>query len=577
MHKQRKALSFSALAVSLALLVTACGGAGKENQNSTNASTTVAQATATSAPADPFEKYEKPVELTACRVLVPSFMKFDEGENENNNWWTRTLQEQLGIKLNFAWTAPNWGDPLEQKINVAMATDDLPDIIPIYTSYFMKLAKAGKLADLTDAYNKYASPYLKEVMALEDSAGYKAGVVNGKLYGLGDAGGLKSSIQMVWLREDWLKKMNLQPPKTFDELKKIAKAFVENDPDRNGKNDTTGLTAHKLLFSGTGDMHGFFNMFNAYPDTWIEKDGKLVYGGIQPEIKDALKELAQWYKEGLLAKDFAIKDTNKEIVQDVASGKTGMIIGGDRFPNGGSGRDFKKNFPDADWICVPMPSRDGKPVKVRTAPKVGDFFMINAKAKNPEALIKMANLYLQCGSLDNQPKWLTTNEHNTTKGGNPSFWNMPVRISDPRVEWASAQKTRDAVKANDPSKLTTTGQKQMFDQMKSWTTEGKNGKQFDLNWSIYKIFWFEGGAELSDKTIKAGNVMVNRNYGYETDAMAKNGTSWKNKYEEHYIKAIVSGNVDQEFDNFVKYFNANGGETAVKEINEWYAERNKKK
>ncbi len=112
---------------------------------------------------DPFGKYPEPIEITACRVKT-SWMGFDEGEDENNNWWSRTYLEQLNIKLNVVWTAPNWGEPLETKITTCIATDDLPDLMPVYGSIAQRLAMADKIIDVKDIIDKYASPKVKEYL-----------------------------------------------------------------------------------------------------------------------------------------------------------------------------------------------------------------------------------------------------------------------------------------------------------------------------------------------------------------------------------------------------------------------------
>lgn len=54
---------------------------------------------------------------------------------------------------------------------------------------------------------------------------------------------------MLWIRQDWLDRLGLKPPKTVDDLEAIAKAFVENDPDGNSKRDTIGLASSTGLYN----------------------------------------------------------------------------------------------------------------------------------------------------------------------------------------------------------------------------------------------------------------------------------------------------------------------------------------
>jgi multiple sugar transport system substrate-binding protein len=46
---------------------------------------------------------------------------------------------------------------------------------------------------------------------------------------------------VLLIRSDWLSKLNLQAPKTWDDVVSVAKAFTTQDPDGNGKADTYGL------------------------------------------------------------------------------------------------------------------------------------------------------------------------------------------------------------------------------------------------------------------------------------------------------------------------------------------------
>ena len=118
----------------------------------------------------------------------------------------------------------------------------------------------------------------------------------------------------------------MEPPKTMDELRQVADAFTNKDPDKNGKKDTFGLAMYKDIFGGGfGNVEGLFNGFGAYPNIWIEKDGKLVYGSVQPEMKKALEFIQGLYKDGLIDPEFGVKDANK--VADVSAGKLGMFYG----------------------------------------------------------------------------------------------------------------------------------------------------------------------------------------------------------------------------------------------------------
>ncbi|WP_158560440.1 hypothetical protein [Paenibacillus contaminans] len=53
-----------------------------------------------------------------------------------------------------------------------------------------------------------------------------------------------------------------------------------------------------------------YGAFGFLPDRWTEKDGKLVYGAVQPEIKEALTLLNKWYKDGVIDPEFITGENN---------------------------------------------------------------------------------------------------------------------------------------------------------------------------------------------------------------------------------------------------------------------------
>jgi putative aldouronate transport system substrate-binding protein len=97
-------------------------------------------------------------------------------------------------------------------------------------------------------------------------------------------------------RGDWLEKLGKKVPTTLAEFRDVVYAFANNDPDGNGRKDTYGLSS-----SGMNMVYGAYGYI---PGQWNEKNGQLVYSSIQPELKEALGVLAQYYKDGVLSPEF---------------------------------------------------------------------------------------------------------------------------------------------------------------------------------------------------------------------------------------------------------------------------------
>ena len=77
-----------------------------------------------------------------------------------------------------------------------------------------------------------------------------------------------------------------------------------------GNGKTVGFTLADWVAGNFGaefDAAPIFNQHGSYPRQWIEKDGEVVYGSIQPETKEMLALMSDWYKEGILDKQFAVR------------------------------------------------------------------------------------------------------------------------------------------------------------------------------------------------------------------------------------------------------------------------------
>lgn len=103
--------------------------------------------------------------------------------------------------------------------------------------------------------------------------------------------------QPLRIRTDWLAKLGMEVPTNVDELYDVLYAFVNNDPDGNGEKDTYGLYP-------TGVSRVIYPAFGANPTQWIWKDGTIVFGGAQEEVKAAVKYQQKLYQEGLLVADY---------------------------------------------------------------------------------------------------------------------------------------------------------------------------------------------------------------------------------------------------------------------------------
>lgn len=403
-------IAFAAMLV----VLTACS-----NTNSTKEAPKASGSTAkqeASAPADPFGKYDAPVTINIGKEVDPTDKTLPSGDTPESNQYTKYVKDNLNIDSKMMWQAAK-GKDYDQKVNLSIASNDLPDVMIVNDTQLRQMVKAGQLADLTDVYSKYASPAMKSIIETTKGQALKAVTFNGKMLAIPNVTAEADMVHLMWIRKDWLDKLGLEVPKTMADLEKVAKAFVEQDPDGNGKADTIGITGPQAgglinanFIAPNNNNYGFdpiFSSFHAYPGFWIKgPDGKTVYGSIQPETKQALSSLRDLYAKGLIDKEMSVRKDASELIK---SGKSGIWFGmwwGGYGPLG----DAIKNDPKANWQAYGVPL-DGKG---EFTPHMGTpsnrFVVVRKGYEHPEAAVKMLNLLLRDESkldvkvsLDNYP------------------------------------------------------------------------------------------------------------------------------------------------------------------------------
>lgn len=515
--------------------------------------------------ADPFGKYDETIELTAVRYLQDG-IEFVEGESLENNVWSRAYEDMLGIKLSYEWTTPQ--AQYAQKLNVSTASStSLPDLMWVDAAQLKRMVEDGQLADLTDVYSSYAADYTDKVLHDDGGSAMEAATFGGKLYGLPHIQSGYGSTEVLWVRQDWLDNLNLDVPETMQDVLAIARTFATSDPDQNGADDTFGFGVNKGLVAQNNlpyaVLDGFFNAYHAYPTIWVKDDeGKLVYGGIQPEMKDALAELQKLYSEGVLDPEFGVKDAFK-ISEEANGGKIGMFYG--YFWNCASGwlQDGKVANPDLEWVAVPITSIDGTTASAMAPFATTYYTVVSKDCEYPEAAVKMYNLVLEkMFGETGEPEI-----YNAT-ADNIAAFNYAYSYGEPPMKNLDAQMmVAEALESGDTSQLNAE-QMNYFNTCQAFIDTG------DLEqWGGYNMFGPTGGLAVINEYVKDGRVITDQYFGAPTDGMAEYNATLQKLQLEAFTK-IITGNASiDEFDKFVTDWLNLGGQQITDEVNDWLASK----
>src|SRR5699024_224254 len=72
--------------------------------------------------------------------------------------------------------------------------------------------------------------------------------------------------------------------------------FREDDPNDSGSQDTYGLSDSAFM--------NVYGAYGVYPEFWTVRDNEVVWSGILPETKEALKVLSKWKEDGVISPDW---------------------------------------------------------------------------------------------------------------------------------------------------------------------------------------------------------------------------------------------------------------------------------
>lgn len=546
--------------IAMMLITGACRGADNSGQGDVQPSSRLLP--------DSSGKYEEPVTIR-IGTTVESTRSMLEGETLLDNQYTRIIRKNLNIIVDYSFKASPAN--YNQKVSLAIASGDLPDAMVVGAVELREMVEADQLADLTDIYHTYALPVIKRIVDSTNGEALNSVTFNGKILALPNVQLNADGVHLLWIRKDWLDKLNLEPPKSMEELERIAHAFVEKDPDGNQKTDTIGLAGpsstgrlYATFLQSTNNLYGFdgiFSAYNAYPGYWVEDNGEVVYGSIRSETKEALGKLREMYLAGVIDPEMGVREDPGE---PIAKGKTGMFFAPWWAPYGPIG-DAVKNDPAANWQAYALPLDASGQYRPHMSTSTNQFLVVRKGYEHPEAaMLILNNLVL------GESQGTFTTERGPTE--------YPLRMT-----YAPADETEFEVRAIRQVLAGTKAAEDFLDQpeYKMLQSDIRNIGPVKLGpYDKYDIqYWnpeadsamwvrayalLVGGAPLVDNEI---NGIFSATYT-QTQTMQTKWSKLQRLEDETFLKIILGGAPLDTFDQFVEEWNRQGGEQITREVHQ---------
>ncbi|EOS80334.1 multiple sugar transport system substrate-binding protein [Dorea sp. 5-2] len=562
--KMKKAAALICVAGMLASLASGCSVPSDKAQKEV-----VKEAEGTAKEDLPLAKYPETVTVHMGGKMNPN-AKISEGMSFDNNSYTRLLKDELNIEVVYDWVASM--SDFDEKTSLCIGSNTVPEVMNVTAAQYRALLKYDMIQPLDQYFDDYASDALKSYIESGGEELMKC-ITNedGEIMAIPAPNLTAGGINEMWIRQDWLDALDLEAPRTWDELAKVAEAFVSQDPDGNGEEDTIGIlgpgNADHMNAVG-GNQFGIdplFSSYQSYPQYWLEgKDGTIEYGSIQPETKTALEQIAKLYAGGLIDPEMLVRSDSKE---PLLAGKVGIFFGpwwcaytfADTTLSG-----------EADWRAYFTPlSEDGK-YYTHMAEPTTQYVVASKDCANPEAAFKIINFLIA-----NEQAWVEEGVSSTEMGTADFYPLYNTYDNADEIETSYEVLTKYLAGEIGVDDVDFSTHKLLKSDMEAVTELKKEPyDDFSLqNWNLDSemakgnlprlVAIMVGDAPLVNEEY----VPVYNMYNGQTETMEAKWANLKKMEEETFAK-IIMGKADiSEFDTFVKNWKSQGGDQILKEIN----------
>lgn len=345
------------------------------------------QAAAVSEEVDPYGPVSEEVTLHVGRSEDTGATYLD-GQDSSNNYLVNYISEKLGVKYEYDFSVPS--DTYETKVSMAITSGEFPDVMVVNESQLRQLVAAGAVEDMTDAYNKYASDNLKAAYDTTKGISFASATFDGKLMGMPNISPGADGVPMLFVRGDWMEELNLEAPKSIEDIVNIVEKFKAE------KGTTNGLVvSSKIVNKGGNNTYGIdalFARYNSYPKHFItDADGKIVYGSNTAETKNALQEIRKLVESGVIDSSFVVRDSST-CEELITSGQAGVFFGA-WWNMSWPLNNMIADDPSVFWNCYLAPlADDGKYNTAMISPS-GSYLVVKAGSSEAvkEAAIKTMN------------------------------------------------------------------------------------------------------------------------------------------------------------------------------------------
>ena len=326
--KNAKKVTALLLTAMMAASMASCGNGGSNtstpsaSSDNSSSSASAESSSSESGESEAAAPGEVQLPLTEDGVTLTYWVTFPSSgvtmNDLNENEFYTEMEKRTGVHIDFQMIS---SAERQTNFNLMIASNALTDLIYTGASLYAEGVDAaiddGYYMDLTDKIPEYMPNY--EAIRESDE--------NYRLLSTTDSGRMGAVYEFrqskqgpwlgMWMRQDWLDKVNMEIPETYDEWHDVLAAFK----------DQIGATAPLILnFSGSDGEIGMMSAGFGTNNRWqLDAEGKVNFGPYMDGWKDYVTKMHEWYTEGLIDPDFMATDERMPDMTKVITGATGAF------------------------------------------------------------------------------------------------------------------------------------------------------------------------------------------------------------------------------------------------------------
>lgn len=499
----------------------------------------------------PYGAYPELVTYTLGQMIGANDSNLPEGNTYEDNAYTRYLKKMLNIQNETIYTESE--DRYDEVVNILVKDQTLPDVLVVSDRETLKeLVENDLVEDLTEVFESCASPRIKEMYESYGGDLLEAGKFNGRLMAVPETV-IDHGPCLMWLRKDWMDDLGLKEPETLEDAFRIVEAFVENGMGAEDGQEPVGLVCDTELIGSTSSNYSIdpvFDSFGANPQRWVKKDGKIVYGSLTEETRQALGYLHGLYEKGILDSNFALR-ANNNLRDLVVEGRCGAFFGLWWTPNNPL-MDMYVSGGQADWEPYYLQA----PAKENVYASFSDnkYVVVRRGYEHPEIVMKIISVlfdYTRYEADDAQE----INEY-FALNVDPTARPLVINVDYNEATYQVTEEIRNALDGKIQEEDMSAISRSYYDACLRYLKDPFPAAE---DWAAYK-------SRISAVGLLADGGYEPAERDYLDDSDGEIPKSLQNLEKDTFIQIIMGEKPLSYFDYFVKEWYSQGGEELTEQI-----------